>query len=320
MIALCIESSNIRGMGHLFRSILLVEYLRHKDIPFLYMINDDEMSLSILEDRNIDYITVDFDDALSNWESKIIDNYNISIWINDKYITSEDMGLHIKGAGIKFCVLDDMGPGEQYADVFIGGMIAPIRQDIKCKKKCIGSKYIILNPEIDIYKRKRVEINRILVTLGGSDPHGVTIEVVQELKKIGLCADILIGPDFALREELLRMNDNAFKIMQNVPSVIALFEDYDFAITGGGQTCCEAMASGLPCLIIANAEHEEKTGLWYESKNACLYAGMYGLWNRNLLNDIYKLNIENMSERGMALFDTGAIRRIISIIMNEDSI
>ena len=65
MIAICIESSNSRGMGHLFRSLLYAEFLKKRNEQFIYLINNDEPSLKILSEKGIDYIIVDFSDIAS---------------------------------------------------------------------------------------------------------------------------------------------------------------------------------------------------------------------------------------------------------------
>ena len=320
MIALCIESSNSHGMGHLFRSLLYVNYLRLRGISYIYFINDDTESIRILRSNGISYEVVDYDDEQSNWESAMIQRYRITIWVNDRFFSSELAGKHISEMGIRFYAIDESGPAEKYADCVIGGMLLPIKQNFLCKNVLLGTKYVMLNPEIDKYRFQRREIHKLIVTLGGADPFGVTLEVVSELLSHSYEADIVIGPDFTFRAELQALNRGKFRIFRNVPSLMKLFADYDFAITGGGQTCCEAMASGLPCMVIANADHEEKTGRYYERLGACVYAGKHGTWDRGIISQISKLNIAGMSKKGMELFDTRAVDRIFDIILGDKHI
>ena len=101
----------------------------------------------------------------------------------------------------------------------------------------------------------------------------------------------------------------------NVPSLVALFSEYDLVITGGGVTCCEANAAGLPCIIIANAPHEVNTGKFLEKKGGCIYAGSYESWDASILDKINELDLEKMSESGMRVFDTHAIQRIFGDLM-----
>ena len=123
MIALAVDSSNTRGMGHLFRSLLLVKYLKEKRIEFLYLINNDSRSKEILEQHGIDYSVVDYSDK-SNWEEKIIREKQIDIWINDLFETSVPMAKNIKNTGIFLALIDDIGAGEKYADIVFIGLIS----------------------------------------------------------------------------------------------------------------------------------------------------------------------------------------------------
>ena len=72
MIALAIESSNQRGMGHLFHSLLYVDYLKQHNVPYRYFINKDSVSEEILMSHSIQYDVVDYADVVSNWEADFI--------------------------------------------------------------------------------------------------------------------------------------------------------------------------------------------------------------------------------------------------------
>lgn len=316
MLVLCIESSNTRGMGHLFRALLFVEYFRENKIDYRLLINDDEKSLAVLNERGIDYTLVDFSDITSNWESDIIEKYNVNVWLNDKFETDYNMGKHISEhkKRVLFCMIDDVGEADQFADIMFAGMIYPTKKIFASKKVYSGSDYIILNPEISKYKRVRNELRKIIVSLGGSDPQGVTLAVIEALSSTFYDVDIVIGPNFKFREELEEFNDNKYNVYQNVPSLIELFSKYDLAITGGGVTCCEANAAGLPCIIIANAPHEVLTGRFMQKLGGSLYAGDYKDWDRGIISRIKQFNINEMSESGMKTFRLDTVERIINII------
>lgn len=314
MYILCIESSNSRGMGHLFRALLYVEYFKSHNIDFMLLINNDLNSLKILESKKIEYVIVDFADTESNWEKDIIEHNAVNVWINDKFETSWEMGKHISDTKILFCLIDDVGKGEVFADIHFVGMIYPTRKDIKGKYVFFGNEYIILNPEIAQYRRIRSEMKKIVVSLGGSDPHGVTIEVVKALMQHSYDVTVIIGPNFKFKKELDALNKGHFPVCQNVPSLIETFYEYDLAITGGGVTCCEANAAGLPCVIVANAPHEENTGRYMESLGGCVYAGSHENWNRKILGSLQELDIHKMSLCGLNNFYLDTVERIMKKI------
>lgn len=310
MIALGIESSNSRGMGHLFRSFLYVDYLNNQKKEFIYLINDDERSIKILKERNTPYIIVDYHDTQSKWEQRIIDEFGVDIWINDKFETSEEMARNIKEKGIMFALIDDIGPGEILADIHFVGLISFTKKSFRSSNTLIGMDYVILNKEIDLYKRERKSINNIIVSFGGSDPYCNTLSVVKYLINTNYNFDITIGPNSKCENELRELCNGRYKIYQNVPSLIELFSHYDMVITGGGVTSCEANAAGLPCVIIANAPHEINTGKYMEKFGGCIYAGSYQAWDKQIIDSIKDFDISAMSLNGMKVFKTDAVDRI----------
>lgn len=313
-VALAIEGSNSRGMGHVFRSFLYIQYMEKHKIEFIYLINNDINTIEVLKKRKIPYIVVDYQDTFSNWEEKIIKKYEVDIWFNDKFETTVEMAKHIKKQEILFCCLDDVGKGAEEADIYFAGMIYPTLQKRIGKNYYGGSKFITLNEEINKYKKERNQIRRIIVTMGGSDPFQVTEQVLDEMKKYDYEVSFVVGPNYREKRRLEIINGGRFPIYQNIPSLIEIFSDYDLAITGGGVTCCEANASGIPCLIIANALHEINTGKWMEKQGGCVFLGDYKNWNREFLKKIPSLDIKQMSRKALDNFDTKGIERIFNIM------
>ena len=317
VIAVAIESSHTRGMGHLFRSILYVEKLEKEHMKYVYLINDDKNSRKVLDARRIEYILVDYNNMNINWEREIIEKYHIDIWINDKFITNETMAKRIKAENVFLVIIDDVGDGELYADLHFVGNVSFTKNDFKCKKLYSGSQYIIMNPEIAKYIKTRENVNRIIVTLGGSDPFSVTNSVVDELLRTDYLFDVLIGPNSRCKEYLEGINDGSFKLFQNVPSAIELFSNYDFAISGGGISPCEMAACGIPSMIIANASHEINTGNKLQELGCSLFLGNFSEWDRNKIWKIKDLDIKRMSQRGICNFKADALENIFNIIFCE---
>jgi len=311
---LCIESSKTRGMGHLFRSLLYASYLKSKNREFIILINHDENSIAILKSKNLPYEIVDFSDE-SDWESAMIKKYHATVWLEDKFETPNRMAENIKkNKEVLFCCIDDFSDSAMLADISFAGMLYLTGNTVRGKKIYSGPEYVILNPEINQYRRERTKVENVIVSLGGSDPFGATVEVVEALQHTVYNVAIIIGPNFDYKDELDKVNVKGFPVKQYVPSLIEEFSKFDFAITGGGGTCCEANAMGLPCMIIANAPHEVYTGKHMQQLGGCIYAGLHGDWNRILISELQQLDIQKMSSTGIKIFDTDAIKRIFTII------
>lgn len=311
MFALCVESSHKRGMGHLFRAIVLYKCIENEAVV---LVNDDSIAQRILEREKIPHIVVDFRDTASDWESCLIKRYKIDIWIYDRFESEYISCKNIKKNQVLLISIDDRGAGAALSDIHFAGMMSFGPEKLYGKKVVTDTKYIILNPQIKIFRRIREKCGRLLVTLGGSDTYGVTLQVVRALKEIQINMDLLVGPSFRHMNELEELLSETDTVMQNVPSLIETFWRYDWAITGGGVTCLEACASGLPCIIIANEEHEIYTGMYLEQLGCAVFAGYFE--NLDKFNWQQQLDIKKMSENGLKLFSADGAENMICLIKN----
>ena len=317
MLAICIECSHQRGMGHLFRAMNLIRTLEQNKKRYVLLVNEDSNALRILKENNIVPIIVDLWDTESDWEGRLIKEKQITVWLNDRLDTGAETAKHVKAAGIPLFTVDDMGEGASYADGNFASLIFEHIENVPGKKVYAGSDYLILNPEIADYRLERNEIKKILVTLGGSDTYGVTLRVIEFLKKWQQEADvritILLGPGAAIRREVEEaICGTDFELVSGVPSLIAYFSEFDFAITGGGVTALEAAASGLPCLIIANELHEIQIGRHMEQIGSAVFAGYYKEMNLEKIREIK--DVRSMSRKGMEKVSLRGAERICEIM------
>ena len=308
MFAICIESSHQRGMGHLFRALNLARFLIEKKMPHIVLVNDNDQAIKILLENSIPFEVVNLQDFTSGWETALIDKHNIGVWINDRLNTDVRHSAILKQKAVRLVVFDDRGSGAVNADLHIAALVFKDRHRLAGKKILTGPQYLILNHQIDNYKRLRTCCNKILVTLGGSDTYGVTVNVARMLHSYGKTATLVLGPSFGHCDFIQEMLDDGFQIKGAVPSLIQEFREYDLAITGGGVTPFEANASGLPCIILANELHEMEAGEYLDQLGCSIFAGYYKEISAEVFNR--SLPIEAMSRKGMETIRTGAIETI----------
>jgi len=295
-------------MGHLFRMLNFSVFLKSQNEKFIFLINDDNKLKNILKLNNVSFEIVKLNNNQINWERDIVLRHKIIYWVNDRLNTTKQHALKVKQLNIKLITLDDFGSGARLSDISIYGLAH--KGNFKGKKILRGIDYLILDKEIDLYKKKRSQVKKILVTLGGSDTYGVTIKVLKLLKKYKIKATIHLGPSFLHEEELQKELTKDYKTITYIPSLIREFSKYDLAITGGGITPFEANASGLPCLIIANELFEIDNGFFLESLNSSKFLGHYYNINEDIFSNLNILNINLMSRNGMQKLKTQAIKKI----------
>lgn len=274
MYAICIEASHQRGMGHLFRAITLYHYLLAKGQHAIILLNDDKYALEILKERNIYHMVVPLENCEENWQGFLIQNLGIDFWINDRMDTCAEEGQNVKAEQIPLAAFDDKGEGAYYTDANFMAMTFPVPVGRKWGLRIYsGFSYLLLNPELQKYRRLRRQNKKLAVTLGGSDSYGVSCIIAQQLQDAGLQATLFLGPSYEHWNKLSRIVGKGIEIKKNVPSLIAELSHYDLAITGGGITCLEAAAAGLPPLIVANEKHEVQIALHLAERAAACYIG-----------------------------------------------
>jgi spore coat polysaccharide biosynthesis predicted glycosyltransferase SpsG len=118
-------------------------------------------------------------------------------------------------------------------------------------------------------------MDRLLVTLGGSDPAGLTAPVVRALAHSSppIRADIVLGPGFVGAEEIRAIAATAgaqIIVHEAVPSLAEMMRRADLAIAAGGRTAYELAATGTPAILIASHPAEAPVVRAFERLGTCL--------------------------------------------------
>ena len=313
MIGFCIEASHERGLGHLYKTLNFVEYLDGLNERYVVIMNDDPMSTLILKQRRVAPVTVNLSDTQSDWETTIIKQYGITTWINDRLDTDKRHAAHVKKHSVKLVAFDDRGTGATLADLHFAPLVFSGKELLQGKRVLTGINYLVLSKEIDNRGYVRKHLNSILVTLGGSDTYGVTLQVVALLKRLNKRATVVVGHSFQHHSELEQIIDERFTVKRGVPSLIQEFIHHDLAITGGGVTPFEANASGLPCIIVANELHEIESGEYLAGVGSSVFAGYY----RALDEKVFSMGLDliTMSRIGIDKIKTDGVENVFREII-----
>lgn len=297
MIGICVESSHIKGMGHLFRSMNLASCLHAHDRRCLIILLDKHApSIELLTQRELAVRFVSKHERTNNWEQRIIADYDINLWINDRLDTDNEHALRVKACQIPLITFDDTGSGALLSDLHFAPLAGNRNAKLEGKRVLSDLRYLILDPKLKGFRRQRKKMNSLLVCLGGSDTHGVVVQVVQYLKQLGQQATIHIGPAFKHHGELEQAAGGSFEWVSEIPSMGALYAQHDLAITGGGITPFEAAATGMPCIVIANESFEIPTGRMLEAKKVARFAGYHADLTLDRLQNMIDTAVSHIAE------------------------
>jgi spore coat polysaccharide biosynthesis predicted glycosyltransferase SpsG len=315
MIAICLESSHQKGMGHLFRSLHLSSFLKSQGQTSMIFLNNHEPALEILRNQHQDFQIINLNDVTSDWETKMIRQFGIRLWINDRLDTEERHAEFVKKNKIPLLTFDDRGGGAALADVHFAALVFNQKEKLKGHRVLAGLNYLILNPEITQYRRLRENKEKLLVSLGGSDTYGVSLKILKYLRQLRVLATIHVGPSFAQHRALREFAGREYPVISNVPSLIRVFAGYDLVFSGGGITPYEANAMGLPCLMVSCEDHERPSCEFLQQLGSSFYLGKCEkLSAARITEALRQSHVSEMSKAGLEKIPVEGLQNIREVI------
>lgn len=194
-----------------------------------------------------------------------------------------------------------------------------------------GWEYVILRKEFAAaHERPRNKIPKVLVTMGGSDPAGLTLKALKALKRVKgpLHIYIVIGGGFRQRKELNTLSKDTghdFKILENVQDMAALMAECDLAVASFGATAYELAAVGVPAVLLSLSKDHERSAQAFVDAQIVESIGLYWKVPVNLISKSvgYLLNDqrkrESMTKRAINLMIGQGSKRVSEIIAQNIS-
>ncbi|EKF17396.1 hypothetical protein NA2_18480 [Nitratireductor pacificus pht-3B] len=208
---------------------------------------DADETLAALDDFRPDWLIVDHYGIDARWESRLRDQADAIMVIDDLADRAHDCDLLLDQ---NLVALRD----ERYAGK------AP-----EACKLLLGPSYALLQPD---YARLRPRaalregsLRRLLVSFGGVDKDGLTLQTVEALLALDrpeMSADIVLSasaPHYA-QVATLAENHARLRLHERLPSLAPLMLEADLAIGAAGATSWERLCLGLPSLVVSLAENQ----------------------------------------------------------------
>ena len=280
------------GMGHVMRCLALAQAWQDGGGRVIYVmanrspIVDLRLSKENIEIEVLSALLGSPADAAATAEiAKAID----TAWIVlDGYCFDGEYQRRIKDAGLKLLVLDDYGQADHYwADLILN-------QDLNADealyvnreaytRMLLGPAYALLRSEFrrfaPICRKTAKEARKVLVTMGGSDPNNVTLQVVGTLEQTPLNdleTIVVVGPGNPHWEQLaakVRGSRAAIRLLRDPPNLPDLMAWCDMAVTAGGSTVWELARFAVPCLVVTLADNQEYSVRLLHGCGACRLLG-----------------------------------------------
>ena len=170
----------------------------------------------------------------------------------------------VKAAGLKLLVVDDGGRYEGYSadlvlDQSIGADAMTDGERTGSAQLLSGSRYVMLRREFDQWRKWKREIpntaRRLLITIGGSDPDGLTLRLVEVLPRVclpGMLTTVVVGgsnPQGSHLQRAAGAKGALVELVHDPPNLPELMARSDLAVICGGGTLWELLYMG--CAILS---------------------------------------------------------------------
>ena len=270
------------SMGHVFRCLALAMELRKRyQVDITFMMKDYVDGIKVVQESGFNALSMKRK-VSSNHELDLLEQSGADMVVFDLIdIAEKDIG-RLSDEGIRTVVIDDTGNKRIEADVVVKGSIVEefhrYPKTNKSTRYYLGPKYCILGEEFDNLPQRETkrEVKLILISMGGSDPTGLTVTVVKALANHSIPAlkiNVILGPAFRGEEkikEVINNSTNNFVIYKNVPSMAQMMLKSDIGITAGGMMAYELAATGTPGIIISSNENERFTACAFQQEGTAL--------------------------------------------------
>lgn len=329
-VALRTEAAMHIGFGHVRRCLSLATALRVMGVESVFLLDADDALVDLVEGSGFEASRIEAgNDPLET--VRYCHRYGIGAVVVDSYSFRSDQFLELVKAGIVVTAIDDLADRELSVHLVVNGSAGAAQlayRGMPRTRYLLGPDYVLLRPEFaeTVSRVVSPQVKRILITVGGSDPYGLTWQLVQWVSEVAetISMDVVIGPMFSdsqpdgytSRHVLERVG-----LHRNPGCIRDLMLASDLAICGGGQTTYELAATGTPAIAIRVADNQTGNLAALELAGVLVWAGdgmqsdlkdrVTEALTRTLQDPVQRTSL---SEHGRRLVDGRGALRVASAI------
>jgi UDP-2,4-diacetamido-2,4,6-trideoxy-beta-L-altropyranose hydrolase len=322
------------GTGHVMRCLALANACRDADMAtrFVGRVEDGVLRGRIKQcDHDFTALT---EDQEAEWMNCI--SHKVDWVVLDGYGFCSQDHRKIRDAGVKLLIIDDMANLDSYeADVILNQNFHANAADYHLAyetKMLMGTQFALLRQEF-IGRRplvRKAGTSRLLVTLGGSDPQGVSLRVTEALAKIHdmrFEVRLIAGSSnphldqLKVAAELARTGGHTLEVLHYTNDMPGEMAWADFAVIAGGSTSLEVAYMGLPALVLTLANNQASIACAMHRLGVAESLGWFDTLTAANLADALKCLASDVPRRqammaqGQALVDGLGAKRVVGTII-----
>jgi spore coat polysaccharide biosynthesis predicted glycosyltransferase SpsG len=269
------------------RSLSLAAALRNREIQSWFLIDGDRAAIDLVEAAGF-RATAITNVAAGAAVGRAGANGSTVLVVDSYDVTAEDLDA-LGGQGWTIVAIDDVADRRLPVHLIVNGTVGATESwytgshhhaGSSAPLYLLGPSYVLLATEFTrgFDRSNRDAIERVLVTVGGSDNHNVTPRLIEvglaELQAARI--DVIVGPFFdnmSAIDDAARRADGRVTLWTAPAQMSDLMAVADVAICGGGQTTYELAAVGTPAVGVRCAANQTKNLDGFAAAGTLLYAG-----------------------------------------------
>ena len=280
------------GLGHLQRCLALAEALGGLGVACVFLthvVPDVEARVAAAGWPIAPLRLSDPTDQAADADRviEIAGGYDAGTVVVDSYSATAAYLGALRTAGIRVVFIDDLAREAWPAHVVINGgahaASLPYRSSTGDTLFLLGPTYALLGSGYQTISPRRLtpEVEQVLVTVGGDDPHAVLPAIVEAVDRapgrFRLC--VIAGPfgrSATLASPVARRGSRDISIVHAPSSLRDLMLAADVAVSAGGQTLYELAATGTPTIACELADNQSGQLTAFAEAGAVVQAGRPG--------------------------------------------
>jgi UDP-2,4-diacetamido-2,4,6-trideoxy-beta-L-altropyranose hydrolase len=334
------DADAARGSGHVMRCTALAEaWCARGGLAHFLSRCASETLRERIQRAGARFLPLADDADLETVLSSVRD-VNPSFVVLDGYDFDLEYQRALRCAGWPLMVIDDSVRLPRYeTNVLLNQNLGAERLEYHANSDAallLGPHYALLRREFRVWRSRLHTVpetaRKILVSLGGSDPHNVTLKVIQALRQLEIARlqiRIVAGP---LNPHLEELTETAaafpgrLELLSHVSDMALLMAWADVAVTGGGSTCWELACVGVPALALVIAENQRPIAEELSAAGVVFNLGPHPEVSlERLASSIDGLLYSSfrrsrMSQRGRALVDGKGAERVAAVLSERSCI
>jgi UDP-2,4-diacetamido-2,4,6-trideoxy-beta-L-altropyranose hydrolase len=322
------------GTGHITKTLLLASAIKER--PFfegseiIFATRNDKTYVfgkERIDEAGYKHLDMTLSETNTITEKNILTSVRPDLVIFDRLCTSKSLVEGLKSKGIKVITFDDEGDGRYYSDITINALFLNVKEENNVFK---GHKYLVTENSTTRKHNVKDIVERIFVCFGGYDYKLYTqkfLKIIVHFPK-SIVYDVVVGDqnNESLNEisnlisELKNLNYDIM-LHQNTNDFIGIMCRADIAITAGGLTAFTALLYGIPCISVAQYEHQKDNLTILSKKNAILLAELDSRSNHKIIFQVSRLIKDkemrtNLFFNAKCIIDGKGMDRVISKIIS----